>query len=189
MESRLRLALQIFDYAPRPIIATAGALTRQVWKGGRTDLTTRTMIADPPRWLALADHTTMDGETDLAADAPLLAWDLEQVLPGDRLSPPRAGGVILVSMDVEPEREDEFNDWYNTEHIPHFRRVPGVISARRFRARRGTPGYVALYHVESVDVYATRAWMAANETPWMLRMRRFQRNRTYFMFSAPIARQ
>jgi hypothetical protein len=29
--------------------------------------------------------------------------------------------------------------------------------------------------------------MAANETPWILRMRRFQRDRTYFMFHHRIA--
>ena len=117
---------------------------------------------------------------------PLLSWDLEQILPGDRVSPARAGGVILVSMDIDPDREAEFNDWYNTEHIPCLSRIPGVLAARRFRAvedsRRGVPAYVALYHVESTGIYATRTWVVANETPWMLRMRRFQRNRTYFMF-------
>jgi hypothetical protein len=30
-------------------------------------------------------------------------------------------------------------------------------------------------------------WMAANQTPWMLRMRRYQRDRTYFMFRERIA--
>ena len=51
----------------------------------------------------------------------------------------------------------------------------------------GDPRYVALYHVENTDIYATPGWMAANETPWILRMRRFQRDRTYFMFHHCIA--
>ena len=118
-------------------------------------------------------------------EAPILAWDLEQILPGHQVSPSGAGGVILVSMDVDPAHEDEFNDWYNTEHIPLFLRVPGVITARRFRAHYGKPAYVALYHVENTGVYATPAWMAVNRTPWILRLRKFQRNRTYFMFQAP----
>lgn len=180
----LRLSLQIFDHAPERPDAAHSLMTRQVWRGGATDLATRGMIADPPRWLALADHAR-DGAV-AAAGTPLLAWDLEQILPGEQLSPARAGGVILVSMDVDPAREEEFNDWYNTEHIPHFSRVPGVIVARRFRAVRGSPAYVALYHVANTDVYATPAWMAANETPWILRMRRFQRNRTYFMFGTAV---
>jgi hypothetical protein len=175
----LRLSLQIF--ANVPAAASNPVLTRQIWLGGGTDLSTRHMTADPPRWLALADYRGDAAET-AAGGSALMSWDLEQILPGDRLSPADAGGVILVSMDVDPDREDEFNDWYNFEHIPHFSSVPGVICARRFRALRGSPRYVALYHVEDTDVYASRAWMVANETPWILRMRRFQRIRTYFMF-------
>lgn len=183
MTASTRLSLQIFDHAP--VAGTGSVLTRQIWRGGATDLSTRGMISDPVRWLALADYS--GGVVSAAEGAPLQSWDLQQILPGDRLSPSGAGGVILVSMDVDPQREDEFNAWYNTEHIPHFSTVPGVIAARRFRALRGAPAYVALYHVEDTNVYACRAWMAANETPWILRMRQFQRNRTYFMFRTPIA--
>lgn len=180
MDTKLRLSLQILNQPPPPHVASPAALTRQVWLGGATDLVTRGMIAEPPRWLASADHS---GAAEALPDGTtVLGWELEQILPGDTVSPPDAGGVILVSMDVDPDREDEFNDWYNTEHIPHFRRVPGVISARRFRALRGNPAYVALYHVADTDVYATPEWMAANATPWIVRMRRYQRNRTYFMF-------
>jgi hypothetical protein len=170
-----RLSLRIFDHEPaRP----PGA---QLWRGGATDLTTRTMIADPPRWLVIADLGP-DQAPPPVERPPLRQWDLEQINPGDLVSPDNAGGVILVSMNVEPDREEEFNDWYNMEHIPHFNRLPGVIAARRFRATLGNPRYVALYHVETTDIYATPGWMAANETPWILRMRRFQRDRTYFMF-------
>ena len=166
-----RLSLRIFDREPSPAPGT------QLWRGGATDLTTRTMIAD---------HA--ENEAPPAADGePLRRWSLEQIKPGDLPSPDNAGGVILVSMNVEPDREDEFNDWYNMEHIPHFNRLPGVIAARRFRAIEGNPRYVALYHVETTDIYATPGWMAANETPWILRMRRFQRDRTYFMFRQRIA--
>jgi hypothetical protein len=184
MATNLRLSVQILDQPPE-FAASPPAVTREVWQGGATDLVTRTMIETPPRWLVLADHQTAARTTDAtvpADGAPRLSWELEQILPGDALSPADAGGVILVSMDVDPAREDEFNDWYNTEHIPHFRQVPGVITARRFRALRGNPAYVALYHVMDTDVYASPEWMAANETPWILRMRRYQRNRTYFMF-------
>ena len=112
---------------------------------------------------------------------------MEQIEPGTLNAPENAGGVILVSMTPDPEREEEFNDWYNTEHIPFFNQLPGVITARRFRAIAGSPKYVAMYHVETIDIYATREWMVINETPWILRMRRFQRDRTYFLFGQRIA--
>lgn len=181
MAASLKLSLQVFDH--EPVLGTDNAVCRQLWRGGATDLTTRTMMAEPPRWLALADYLDAGGAPVVAAlGTPMLGWDLVQLLPGDRPSTDKAGGVILVSMNVDPAHEEEFNDWYNTEHMPHFSRVPGVIAARRFRALAGRPAYVALYHVEDTEVYRTPAWMAANETPWILRMRRFQRNRTYFMF-------
>jgi hypothetical protein len=175
MREALHLSLRVFDHEPaRP---AAG----QLWRGGATDLTTRSMIAEPPRWLSIVDHAAEHPPP--AAERPaLLDWRLEQINPGRLVSSEKAHGVILVSMNVDPAREDEFNDWYNLEHIPHFNRLAGVISARRFRAIKGNPRYVALYHVENTDIYATPGWMAANETPWILRMRRYQRDRTYFMF-------
>jgi hypothetical protein len=180
MQQPLRLSLLIFDHEPA---APSGA---QLWKGGATDLATRTAIPDPPRWLLIADHSA-DRQPPPIEREPVRHWQLEQINACNLASPDRAGGVILVSMNVDRGREDEFNDWYNTEHIPHFNRLAGVIAARRFRAIDGHPRYVALYHVEDTSIYATPGWMAANETPWILRMRRFQRDRTYFMFGQRIA--
>ena len=133
--------LRVFD---RPPTGSAGG---QVWKGGTTGLTTRTMMAEPPRWLQILDHTTDPPPPDRP---PARSWTAVQIYPGTLPSPDNAGGVILVSMNDDPTREDQFNDWYDLEHIPHFNRLPG--------------------------------WMAANEAPWILRMRRFQRDRTHFMF-------
>jgi hypothetical protein len=175
MQQPLRLNLRILDHEP------AAAVGSQLWKGGPTDLSTRTVIADPPRWLTVSDHAADQAPPQIER-TPLREWALEQINPGSLASPQTAGGVILVSMNVDPAREDEFNDWYNTEHIPHFNRLAGVIAARRFRAIEGDPRYVALYHVENTGIYATPGWMAANQTPWILRMRRFQRDRIYFMF-------
>jgi len=180
MQQPLRLTLQVFAHEP------AHPRGAQLWRGGATDLMTRTVIADPARFLLITDHTP--GYTPPETERkPLHHWSLEQIVPGDLPSPDIAGGVILVSMNIDPAHEAEFNDWYNTEHIPHFNRLAGVIAARRFRATEGNPRYVALYHVKTTGIYATPGWMAANETPWILRMRRFQRDRTYFMFHQRIA--
>ena len=184
MTPPLRLALRLLDREPSYGTRTE-PFPYQVWKGGATDLLSRRMIAEPPHWLLLTDHES-DQQEPPEIDNALMNWNLEQILPDHVRSPETAGGVILVSMDVDPGHEEEFNAWYNTEHIPHLSAVPGVIAARRFRAsnpsRLGVPAYVALYHVEDTDIYATRTWVMANETPWMLRMRRVQRNRIYFMF-------
>ena len=96
----------------------------------------------------------------------------DQVLPGDVASPTGAGGLLVASMNVDPAAEHEFNEWYNTEHLPFLAAVPGVLTARRFRsddpARERK--YLALYHLESADVTKSDAWQKAAATPWTARM-------------------
>ena len=41
--------------------------------------------------------------------------------------------LFIVSMDVEPDKEDLFNEVYDTEHVPDILQVPGVISATRMK--------------------------------------------------------
>jgi len=67
-------------------------------------------------------------------------------------------------MTPAPAVETAFNAWYDTEHIPALARVPGVLSARRFRAEAGSPRYVALYHLTSPDVVSGAEWKRASES-------------------------
>jgi hypothetical protein len=46
--------------------------------------------------------------------------------------------LYVVRLDADPEKEKEFNEWYNKEHIPALLQVPGVISANRFASLEGT---------------------------------------------------
>ena len=43
------------------------------------------------------------------------------------------GTILVVMMDVDPAHEDEFNRWYNDEHLPERLEIPGYVSARRFK--------------------------------------------------------
>ncbi|HEY1795101.1 MAG TPA: DUF4286 family protein [Stellaceae bacterium] len=101
----------------------------------------------------------------------LMRFEGEQVLPGDKIAPKGAGGFLLNAMNVAPEHEAEFNEWYNTEHIPQLGAVPGCITARRFRATSANRRYVALYHLESPEVQTTQAWKDAANTPWTQKLR------------------
>ena len=98
-------------------------------------------------------------------------FEAEQILPGNEAAPDEAGGMLLFAMNVSPEAEAEFNEWYATEHIPRLSRVPGCLSARRFRVTSGKQRYVALYHLASPEVVASKAWEEAAITPWTLKVR------------------
>jgi hypothetical protein len=101
----------------------------------------------------------------------LMRFEGEQVLPGDQIAPEHAEGFLLNAMNCAPEAEAEFNEWYNTEHVPQLAAVPGVIMARRFRATNANRKYVALYHLESPDVQATPAWKNAADSEWTRKLR------------------
>lgn len=91
----------------------------------------------------------------------------DQILPGNLVAPQNAGGLLFFAMNVEPQAEDEFNDWYNTEHIPQLAAVPGCLCARRFKGDgSATQKYFAIYHLTGPEVSKSKAWKAAVATPW-----------------------
>lgn len=67
-------------------------------------------------------------------------------------------GLLLVMIDIEPEHEEEFNRWYNEEHLPERLACPGFLSGRRFVSVEGAPKYLALYDLESPDVLQSEAY-------------------------------
>jgi hypothetical protein len=60
-----------------------------------------------------------------------------------------------VLANPEPGREDEFNQWYDNEHLPDLLTVPGVVAAQRFRyvgslfSEGSAHAYLTLYEVEA----------------------------------------
>ena len=69
--------------------------------------------------------------------------------------------------------EDEFNAWYEDEHLPERLAIPGFRSARRWIAE-GRPGegkYLATYELDSPGVLRSPEYLARfeNPTPWSRR--------------------
>ena len=52
----------------------------------------------------------------------------------------------------------EWNAWYSGEYVPGYRKVPGVIYARRYRVIDGSTGYATVYEFENENVPETDAW-------------------------------
>jgi len=95
----------------------------------------------------------------------------------DITAAPRDGrtgdGLLLVMADVPTDREEDFNRWYDEEHVAERLSVPGFLRARRFRALEGGPKYLALYDLISMDVLQTDAYrrhLGPGQTPWSARM-------------------
>ena len=63
------------------------------------------------------------------------------------------------SRPSSPEREDEYNDWYDNVHLPDLLNVKGVVGASRYRVAKAQQGgpvegpqYLAIYEVDIEDV-------------------------------------
>jgi hypothetical protein len=101
--------------------------------------------------------------------------------------------IFIASMDVDPAKEDLFNELYDTEHVPLLLKVPGVLSAKRYKSEpltmsiggerktiviEGEPRYSAVYELESAEVLTSEAWAkAVDKGRWVTEVRPYIRNR------------
>ena len=60
--------------------------------------------------------------------------------------------VMMVLSNPAEGREDEYNEWYDTVHLPEILAVPGVTGATRFALDPEEDGathrYLAIYEIE-----------------------------------------
>ena len=77
----------------------------------------------------------------------------------------------IVETDVSAASDEEFNAWYDTEHLPGLARVPGTVSAKRYLRLSGAPRYIACYELLSPAVMESEAWLAIRHTAWSSRVR------------------
>ena len=129
-------------------------------------------VLDSPPYLAVArDNSSPWTKRVTARCDRLLRFEGDQIVPGDQVAPAGAAALLLVAMNVVPEQEAEFNEWYNTEHVPALAAVPGTLCARRYRGGGAIQRYAAMYHFARTDVADSAAWKAAANTPWTKRLR------------------
>jgi hypothetical protein len=102
----------------------------------------------------------------------------EQIYPekGDYIGA-RSKFVFVVGHEVPKNRHQEFNVWYNTEHIPALLSVPGFLDVRRFRLnerdippmvdRGGTLSqYLTIWDIADEKVLLSDAFVKASRSPW-----------------------
>lgn len=60
----------------------------------------------------------------------------------------------------DPNKENEFNEWYNKVHLHDMLEVPGVLRATRYEAfnpAQGQPKFMTIYEAETDDFNQTMA--------------------------------
>ena len=71
-----------------------------------------------------------------------------------------ANGILVPIVDFSGMAEDEFNDWYDLEHIPERLRVPGFVACERWIGVDNPRISVATYQLDSADVLKSPAYGA-----------------------------
>src|SRR6478672_8501555 len=82
-------------------------------------------------------------------------------------------GLLLMMTDIDAANEEDFNRWYEEEHLAERMAIPGFINARRFTELEGSPKYLALYDLESHDVLQSapsRHVVGAGKSAWTRRL-------------------
>jgi hypothetical protein len=75
--------------------------------------------------------------------------------------------VFVVLTNPVAGREDEFNAWYDNQHLPDVLKVEGFVAAQRFKLtpegdKPDAPHrYLALYEIETDDLARTQAALSA----------------------------
>ena len=89
----------------------------------------------------------------------------------DILQTRSAQGELLIWTDVEEVHEEDFNRWYDREHMEERAAIPGFIWSRRYRSvSEGKCRYLALYRTRDVEVFLSAPYRKAfeNQTQWSL---------------------
>src|ERR671913_94609 len=82
-------------------------------------------------------------------------------------------GLLVAGFDSSGVKEDEFNDWYDTEHVPERRAVKGFINCERWVGAENPKISIATYDLESLDVLRSDAYRAIageNLSAWSKRV-------------------
>jgi hypothetical protein len=82
-------------------------------------------------------------------------------------------GLLLTMTEPPPAMDEEFNAWYDTEHLAERLAITGFRSARRWVAELapGEGKYLATYELDAPGVLHTPEYLARFEdaTPWTRR--------------------
>lgn len=64
--------------------------------------------------------------------------------------------ILIVTANAQPGEDDEFNRWYDDQHLGDVCQVPGVAGAKRFSSDPSSPhptpaNYMTIYDLETDD--------------------------------------
>ena len=96
--------------------------------------------------------------------------DTRTVDPADALDAPALYSVFFA---VPPQRQDEFNNWYEKDHVPQLLECKDWLMVRRFRVVDGEPKswtHLVLHYLRDVRALESSECYRARQSPWRARL-------------------
>ncbi|MAF47614.1 MAG: hypothetical protein QGH73_09565 [Rhodospirillales bacterium] len=109
--------------------------------------------------------------------------------------PPATKYLLIVSMDIDSDKEGLFHQVYDEEHIPLILKLPGVRSVTRLEGQSAKvrvggqlqnidmsdePTFTAIYEIDSPEILETEEWQNAVEAGrWPGEVRPYTSNRRF----------
>jgi hypothetical protein len=84
-----------------------------------------------------------------------------------------ANGLLIAGFNYRNVARDEFNDWYDTEHVPERSRVAGFLNCQRWIGTDDPNVSIATYDLSALAVLQSPAYRAIayeNLSPWSKRV-------------------
>jgi hypothetical protein len=74
-------------------------------------------------------------------------------------------GILAIWNNIAPGRDNDFEEWFQHEHLQERLAVPGFLIGRRHEAVSGTPRFFNFYVTHSADVLKSAAYLARLDNP------------------------
>jgi len=93
--------------------------------------------------------------------------------------------LLVDRMDVQHDKEELFNEVYDSEHVPELKRVPGVLNVGRYwTALRSEPKYLVMCTTNSPNIQKTAEWKKYIESSrWLKEVQPYTMNRYHAIYA------
>jgi hypothetical protein len=90
-----------------------------------------------------------------------------------------AAPPVILTVEIQPRavNEEDFEKWYQEEHLRLLRELPGYRRCSRYVIGLKTPSmivtqpakYIAIHELNSLDAYSSKEAELANNTSWTVK--------------------
>lgn len=123
---------------------------------------------DTAEYRSLKDKPSSRTDHMLANVSGFTRYIADEISDTGAVDPQAARALFVVAFEVPESDVDDFDDWYQGEHIPLLMEVPGWLRVRRYKSRPNSAGrpwtHFALHELADISALDAPERAAARDT-------------------------